>query len=55
MVKTKNQRVTLFINPDLLKHAKAHAILVDKTLTQLVEESLVAYLPEMINILKPKI
>lgn len=55
MVKTKNQRVTLFINPELLKHARAQAIVEDKTLTQLVEKSLVVYLPEMINILKPKI
>lgn len=55
MVKTKNQRVTLFINPELLKHARAQAIVEDKTLTQLVEKALVAYLPEMINILKPKI
>lgn len=55
MAKTESQRVTLFINPELLKHAKAHAVVEEKTLTQIVETSLVAYLPEMINILKPKI
>lgn len=49
------QRVTLFINPELLKHAKAQAIIEDKTLTQIVERALIAYLPEKIKIFKPKI
>ncbi len=55
MAKVLGQRVTLFINPELLKHAKAQAIIEDKTLTQIVEKSLIAYLPEKIKIFKPKI
>jgi hypothetical protein len=55
MAKAMGQRVTLFINPELLKHAKAQAVIEDKTLTQIVERSLIAYLPEKIKIFKPKI
>ncbi len=55
MDNTKKQRVTLFINPELLRHAKAQAVIEDTTLTILVEKALVAYLPEEIKIVKPKI
>ena len=55
MDNTKKQRVTLFINPKLLRHAKAQAVIEDTTLTILVEKALVAYLPEEIKIVKPKI
>lgn len=55
MDNTKKQRVTLFINPELLKHAKAQAVIEDTTLTILVENALVAYLPEEIKIVKPRI
>jgi hypothetical protein len=47
------QRVTLFLNPDLLKHAKAQAILEDMTLTSLIERALVDYLPKETVIKKP--
>ena len=40
------QRVTLFINPAILKHAKAQAIVDEITLTSLVEKALVNYLPK---------
>jgi hypothetical protein len=48
------QRVTLFINPLIVKHAKAQAVIEDLTLTKLVEKALVGYLPlqTMINKLK---
>jgi hypothetical protein len=49
------QRVTIFINPDLLKQAKAQAILEDGTLTSLIERALHQYLPKEIVIAKPKI
>lgn len=53
---TKNkQRVTLFFDPKLIKHAKAQAVVEDTTLTDLVETALVKYLPEEIVIIKPKI
>lgn len=46
MPNDNSQRVTLFVNPDLIKHAKAQAILEDKTLTELVEKALIKYLPK---------
>ncbi len=49
------QRVTVFLNPKLLKHAKAQAVIEDITLTVLVENSLIEYLPEEIVIVKPKL
>ncbi|KKS94923.1 MAG: hypothetical protein UW68_C0008G0017 [Candidatus Collierbacteria bacterium GW2011_GWB1_44_6] len=55
MANSNKQRVTLFINPELLKHSKAQSVIEDITLTQLVEKALIAYLPEEIKIVKPKI
>lgn len=55
MATNDKQRVTLFLNPKLLKHAKAQAVIEDTTLTDLVEVALVKYLPEEIVIIKPKI
>lgn len=49
------QRVTLFLNPRLLTHAKAQAIIEDLTLSSLIEKSLVEYLPKEIVIKKPLI
>jgi len=46
MTTSTKQRVTLFINPDLLKHAKAQAIINSVTLTTLVEVALIKYLPK---------
>src|SRR3989304_2930907 len=40
------QRVTLFINPDLLTHARAEAVVERSTLTLLVEKALIKYLPK---------
>ena len=39
------QRVTLFLRPSILKHARATAIVEDITLTRIVEKALIAYLP----------
>lgn len=46
MTTNDKQRATLFLNPDLLKHAKAQAIIEEMTLTALVEIALVNYLPK---------
>lgn len=43
---TKRQRVTLFLNPNILKQARAQAIVEEMTLTALVEKALVRYLPK---------
>ena len=40
------QRVTIFINPAIAKHARAQAVVEDITLTDLVEKALTKYLPE---------
>lgn len=49
------QRVTVFLNPKLLIHAKAQAVIQDLTLTELVEKALIEYLPNEIVVKKPKI
>lgn len=46
MTTIKKQRVTLFLNPSISKHAKAQAIVEDTTLTLLVEKALIRYLPK---------
>ncbi len=46
MTTDNKQRVTLFINPAILKHARAEAVVEDRTLTSLVERALIAYLPK---------
>lgn len=53
MTTSKRQRLTLFLHPDIIKHSKAQAIVEGKTLTALVEESLIAYLPKQTVIKKP--
>ena len=45
MVDAKTQRVTLFINPSIIKHARAEAVVEDITLTTLVEKAIINYLP----------
>lgn len=52
---TSKQRITLFMNPNLVKQARAQAVVEDITLTTLVEKSLVGYLPKQTIIKKPKI
>jgi len=46
MTNIKKQRITLFINPSIAKHAKAQAIVDELTLTALVEKALINYLPK---------
>lgn len=45
MTNNEKQRTTLFIDPNLLKQAKAQAIVEEISLTALVEKALVKYLP----------
>jgi len=37
---TTKQRITLFINPSIIKHARAQAVVEDLTLTKIVEKTL---------------
>jgi hypothetical protein len=45
MADNSKQRITLFLNPSLAKHARAQAVIDDVTLTVLVERALLSYLP----------
>jgi len=55
MTDKTRQRLTLFMKPAIIKHARATAIVEDKTLTKLAEDALIAYLPEEIVLKKDKI
>jgi len=46
MTTTSTQRVTLFLNANLLIHARAQAVVEGRTLTTLVEKALLKYLPK---------
>lgn len=39
-------RVTLFLNPSISKHARAQAVVEELSLTALVERALIKYLPK---------
>ena len=45
MTTNNKQRVTLFLNPSIAKHARAEAVVEEITLTALVEKTLIKYLP----------
>jgi hypothetical protein len=49
------QRVTLFLNPSISKHAKTQAIVEELTLTALVEKALIKYLPRETTIKKVEV
>lgn len=49
------QRVTIFVNPHLLKQAKAQAVIEESSLTNLIERALLQYLPKEIVITKPEL
>lgn len=55
MTSGTRQRVTLFLNPDIAKHAKTQAIVEDLNLTSLVERALIGYLPKETIIKKVQI
>lgn len=55
MTTNNKQRVTLFLNPDLLIHAKAQAVVEGFSLTVLVEKALMNYLPKETVIKKAEI
>jgi hypothetical protein len=46
MTNNEKQRVTLFLNPNLLKQAKAQAIVEGGSLTDLAEKAITRYLPK---------
>jgi hypothetical protein len=46
MTTIDKQRITLFINPFIVKHARAQAVVEELSLTDLVEKALTKYLPK---------
>lgn len=46
MATDKKQRITLFMDSFIAKHAKAQAVVEDLSLTDLVEKALDSYLPK---------
>jgi hypothetical protein len=46
------QRITLFVNPLIVQHARAQAVVEALTLTGLVEKALIKYLPKITVIKK---
>jgi hypothetical protein len=55
MSTSTTQRITLFINPSIVKQARAQAVAEESSLTGLVEKALISYLPKMTIIKKPNI
>lgn len=55
MTNSLKHRLTLFINPSIVKHARAQAVVEEITLTNLIEKALIAYLPAEIIIKKPQL
>jgi len=49
------QRITLFLNPAVVKQARAQAVLEELTLTSLAEKALINYLPKVTVIKKIQI
>lgn len=46
MTTSTKQRVTVFINPTIVTHAKAQAVVEGISLTELVGKALIEYLPK---------
>lgn len=46
MTTNDKSRITLFIHPSIIKHARAQAVVEEITLTRLVEKALIRYLPK---------
>jgi len=55
MTTTNKQRLTIFLNPAIIKQAKAQALIEDITLTSYVEKALSTCLPKETVIKKPEI
>ena len=55
MITNDKQRVTIFINPSIAKHAKAQAVVEELSLTNFIEKALINYLPKETVIKKAEI
>lgn len=55
MTTKQKQRVTLFLRPAIIKHARTQAVIEELTLTALVEKAVLDYLPAVTLIKKDEI
>ena len=55
MTTLDSKRITLFINPSIVKQARVQAVVEELSLTDLVEKALTKYLPKEIIIKKAEI
>lgn len=55
MTAANKQRVTIFINSAIAKHAKAQAVVEELSLTNFIEKALIKYLPKETVIKKVEI
>jgi hypothetical protein len=55
MTTNNKQRVTLFLDPKLLKQAKVQAVIEEMSLTSLAERALIRYLPKETIIKKAEV
>ena len=55
MTTDDKQKVTVFLNPAIAKHARAQAVVEEVALTELVEKALIKYLPDETIVKKAKI
>lgn len=55
MTTNNKQRITLFMNPDIAKHARAQAVIEELSLTTIIEKALIEYLPKETVIKKAEI
>jgi hypothetical protein len=55
MAISTKKRVTLFLNPGIIKHARAQAVVEEISLTALVEQALISHLPIQTVIKKTEI
>ena len=54
MTTDDKQRVTLFVNPDLVKRAKVRGALEGLTISEVVERALDVYTPKIDTLISPK-
>lgn len=54
MTSISKKRITLFLNPAIIKQARAQAVVEDLNLTNLMEKALISYLPSVTIIKKVK-
>ena len=55
MTTNNKQRITLFVHPSIVKHARAQAVVEELNFSNFIEKALIAYLPKETIIKKAEI